>query len=473
MRVKGFSLTLRTKAKSRFNPTGELKTVILRVSSGIRGARRPFKSLGIDLYPNEWDELTQSIRSNAKIRIGPSTYSAYEKRIEGIKSRLYHNYVALEKGERSVDQAFSDVLDMNAQDLMWPMVQEISSSKDEVRYFKDYCKVIGKVPEHMIWTYFTPNSFGVYVDHLRNERNVTESTITSYVKTLKKFFAAGQQKGLIGQNVSIAKNLTKGYSKAGGRKRFENLDVLNCIVRAENTTDLLACSFILLSMHFCGSDRVNWMRLKKGEFYDEDGHQFRSNGLRFVRYKRNKEEKTESIGNTYFPFSSWYIDALVDAFRFADKAMGNASANYINDFLIGSFTIEPSVETVKSWYNRRKINESLTRLNPESQRVVNHQNCRSTFEFYGAKAGIDEQTLAFMQGRSIRGSVSHYAVMESRLTQVAELHGEAMSKFKMNYLTSLLFFKAEQILKRSFIEVPGWSNIDDIMSDFENDPILK
>ena len=63
--------------------------------------------------------------------------------------------------------------------------------------------------------------------------------------------------------------------------------------------------------------------------------------------------------------------------------------------------------------------------------------------------------------------------MESRLTQVAELHEEAMSKFKMNYLTSLLFFKAEQILKHSFIEVPGWSNIDDIMSDFENDPILK
>jgi len=49
MRVKGFSLTLRSKAKSRFNPTGELKTVILRVSSGVRGARRPHKSLIIQI----------------------------------------------------------------------------------------------------------------------------------------------------------------------------------------------------------------------------------------------------------------------------------------------------------------------------------------------------------------------------------------------------------------------------------------
>ena len=465
MRVKGFSLTLRTKAKSRFNPTGELKTVILRVSSGIRGARRPFKSLGIDLYPNEWDELTQSIRSNAKIRIGPPTYAAYEKRIEGIKSRLYHNYVALEKGERSVDQAFSDVLDMNAQDLMWPMVQEISSSKDEVRYFKDYCKVIGKVPEHMIWTYYTPNSFGVYVDHLRNERNVTESTISSYVKTLKKFFAAGQQKGLIGQNVSIAKNLTKGYSKAGGRKRFENLDVLNCIDNAQNASDILACSFILLSMHFCGSDRVNWMQLKKDEFYDEDGHAYRNKGLRFVRYKRNKEEKTDSIGNSYFPLNSWYIDALIDVFKSTDKSMGNSNTTYINNLLIGSFTMEPSVDTVKSWYKRRRINESLTRLNPESKRVVNHQNCRSTFEFYGAKAEIDEQTLAFMQGRSIRGSVSHYAVMESRLHQIMTLHEKAMAKFKMNQLTALLFFKAEEILNHKFIEVPRYGNAGEIYAE--------
>ena len=63
--------------------------------------------------------------------------------------------------------------------------------------------------------------------------------------------------------------------------------------------------------------------------------------------------------------------------------------------------------------------------------------------------------------------------MESRLTQVAELHEEAMSKFKMNYLTSLLFFKAEEILKHSFIEVTGWDNINEILGDFENDPILK
>ena len=465
MRVKGFSLTLRTKAKSRFNPTGELKTVILRVSSGIRGARRPFKSLGIDLYPNEWDELTQSICSNAKIRIGPSTYSAYEKRIEGIKSRLYHNYVALEKGERTVDQAFADVLDMNAQDLMWPTVVELSNSKDEVRYFKDYCKVIGKVPEHMIWTYYTPNSFGVYVDHLRSDRNVTESTISSYVKTLKKFFAAGQQKGLIGQNVSIAKNLTKGYSKAGGRKRFENLDVLNCIDNAQNASDILACSFILLSMHFCGSDRVNWMQLKNDEFYDEDGHAYRNKGLRFVRYKRNKEEKTDSIGNSYFPLNSWYIDALIDVFKSTDKSMGNSNTTYINNLLIGSFTMEPSVDTVKSWYKRRRINESLTRLNPESKRVVNHQNCRSTFEFYGAKAEIDEQTLAFMQGRSIRGSVSHYAVMESRLHQIMTLHEKAMAKFKMNQLTALLFFKAEEILNHKFIEVPRYGNSGEIYAE--------
>jgi len=465
MRVKGFSLTLRAKAKSRFNPTGELKTLILRVSSGVRGARRPYKSLGIDLYPTEWNDLTQSLRSTAQVRIGPTTYSAYEKRIEGIKSRLYQNYVALEKGELTVDQAFADVLDMSARDLMWPTIIELSNSKDEVRYFKDYCKVIGKVPEHMIWTYYTPNSFKVYVDHLRNTRGVTESTISSYIKTLKKFFNAGQQKGFINQNVSIAKNLTKGYSKAGGRKRFENLDIFNCIDNAENQSDLLACSFILLSMHFCGSDRVNWMRLKKDQFYDEDGHAYRNHGPRFVRYKRNKEEQTESIGNTYFSFNSWYIDALIELFKSTDKSMGNSNTTYINDFLIGSFTIEPSVETVKSWYKRRRINESLTRLNPESKRVVNHQNCRSTFEFYGAKAEIDEQTLAFMQGRSIRGSVSHYAVMESRLHQIMTLHERAMTKFKMNQLTALLFFKAEEILNHKFIEVPSYGNAGEIYAE--------
>ena len=465
MRVKGFSLTLRTKTKSRFNPTGELKTLILRVSSGARGARRPYKSLGIDLYPNEWDERTQSIRSNAKIRIGPTTYSAYEKRIESIKSRLYQNYLTLEKGERTVDQAFADVLDMSARDLMWPTILELSNSKDEIRYFKDYCKVIGKVAEHMIWTHYTPNSFVVYVDHLRTTRGVTESTISSYIKTLKKFFNAGQQKGFINQNVSIPKNLTKGYSKAGGRKRFENFDVLNCIDNAQTTSDLLACSFILLSMHFCGSDRVNWMRLKKDEFYDEDGHAYRARGLRFVRYKRNKEEQTESIGNSYFSFNSWYIDPLIDVFKSTDKSMGNSNTTYINDFLIGSFTIEPTVDTVKSWYKRRRINESLIRLNPESKRVVNHQNCRSTFEFYGAKAEIDEQTLAFMQGRSIRGSVSHYAVMESRLHQIMKLHEKAMNKFKMNQLTALLFFKAEEILNKKFVDVPHYGNTQEIHSD--------
>jgi len=433
---------LRNKAKSRFNPTGELKTLVLRVTSGARGSRRPHKSLGIDLLENEWDSVTQTLLSTAKVRVGEATFKQYEKRIESIKAKFYENYVALEKGEKSVDQAFADVLDMNARDLIWPCVIELASSKDEINYFKDYCKVIGRVPENMAWTYYTPNSFQIYVDHLRKQRRVSESTITSYVKTLRKFFREGQRQGFINQNASIPKNLTQGYSKAGGRKRFEYHDVVQCILNANSDRDYLACAFILLSIHFCGSDRTNWMRLKKNEFYDQEGHEYRGSGLRFVRYKRLKEEKSESIGQTYFSFNQWYIDPLIELFKTLDKRLGSETAEYIDDFLIGSFTQNPSVDTVKSWYKRRGINERLKELNPKSKRIVNHQNCRATFEFYGAKAEIPEQTLAFMQGRSIRGSVSHYATMEARLGTIADLHQEAMRHFKMNQLCALIFHES-------------------------------
>ena len=463
MRVKGFSLTLRNKAKSRFNPTGELKTLVLRVTSGARGSRRPFKSLGIDLLDSEWDSTTQRLLSSTIARVGEHTFDQYEKRIESIKSKFYENYVALEKGEKSVDQAFADVLDMNARDLIWPTVLEHSSSKNEINYFKDYCAIIGRVPENMAWTYFTPNSFQIYVDHLRNNRKVSESTITSYVKTLRKFFREGQRQGFINQNTSIPKNLTQGYSKAGGRKRFEYHDVLECIHNAKTNTDFLSIAFILLSIHFCGSDRTNWMRLKKNEFYDQDGHEYRGKGLRFVRYKRMKEEKSESIGQTYFSFNQWYIDPLIKLFKHYDKKHTSSNTEYIKDFLIGSFTQEPSVETVKSWYKRRGINECLKSLNPNSKRVVNHQNCRATFEFYGAKAEIPEQTLAFMQGRSIRGSVSHYATMEARLKVISNLHAEAMSNFKMNLLCAYLMHKAEG----DYNLPDAFENPSDVLGDLE------
>lgn len=45
MRVKGFSLALRNKAKSRFNPTGELKTLVLRVMDGFSSSYEPNKFL--------------------------------------------------------------------------------------------------------------------------------------------------------------------------------------------------------------------------------------------------------------------------------------------------------------------------------------------------------------------------------------------------------------------------------------------
>ena len=66
VKTKGFSIYLSTKVKSRYNPTGELKTLCLRVSFGSRGSRRPFKSLGIDLFPHEWDAVTLSLKSTAK-----------------------------------------------------------------------------------------------------------------------------------------------------------------------------------------------------------------------------------------------------------------------------------------------------------------------------------------------------------------------------------------------------------------------
>ena len=64
----------------------------------------------------------------------------------------------------------------------------------------------------------------------------------------------------------------------------------------------------------------------------------------------------------------------------------------------------------------------MSLLNPDGKREVKHNGARATFEFYPSKADVDEQTLAFVQGRSIRGCVKHYGVMESRLKRIAELH---------------------------------------------------
>ena len=197
MKTKGFSIYLSTKVKSRYNPTGELKTLCLRVSFGSRGSRRPFKSLGIDLFPHEWDAVTISLKSTAKNRLGTSVYQQYVHRIESIKSKFYENMVALENGQKSIDQAFADVLGTNARDLIMPMMLEHSSNKDEVRYFKDYCKVIGRKPENMVWKFYTPNSLILYANHLRNERGVEESTISSYFKTFSKLYRIGQERGLI------------------------------------------------------------------------------------------------------------------------------------------------------------------------------------------------------------------------------------------------------------------------------------
>ena len=164
--------------------------------------------------------------------------------------------------------------------------------------------------------------------------------------------------------------------------------------------------------------------------------------------------------------NTWYIDDLIKLFRHLDRKRNRKHLSYDSSFLIGSFTIKPNVETIKSWYKRRRINEKLAILNPESQRVINHQNTRATFEFYASKAQIDEQTLAFMQGRSIRGSVKHYAVMESRLNTVAELHAKAMDKFKMNQLTAALFLTV-QLKDNSFrCNVPNWNSLEEVISDW-------
>ena len=119
------------------------------MSHGFRGARRPFKSLGIDLFPHEWDSVTLSIKSTAKTRLGTVIFQQYVHRIETIKSKFYENMVALENGQKSIDQAFADVLGTNAKDLVMPVLMEHSSNKDEIRYFKDYCKVLGRTPENM------------------------------------------------------------------------------------------------------------------------------------------------------------------------------------------------------------------------------------------------------------------------------------------------------------------------------------
>jgi hypothetical protein len=55
--------------------------------------------------------------------------------------------------------------------------------------------------------------------------------------------------------------------------------------------------------------------------------------------------------------------------------------------------------------------------------------------------------------------------MESRLHQIMKLHEKAMNKFKMNQLTALLFFKAEEILNQKFVDVPHYGNAQEIHSD--------
>ena len=469
MKTKGFSLYLTTKVKSRYNPTGELKTLCLRVSHGSRGARRPFKSLGIDLFPHEWDSVTLSIKSTAKTRLGTVIFQQYVHRIETIKSKFYDNMVALENGQKSIDQAFADVLGTNAKDLVMPVLMEHSSNKDEIRYFKDYCKVLGRTPENLVWKFFTPNSLTLYANHLRNERGVEESTISSYFKTFSKLYRIGQERGLISQLAPYPKGLTKGFNTAGGRKRFHFDDMVNCLTNSKTSDDLLACAFILLSIHFCGTDRTNWMRLKNNEWFDENAHEYHGGKFKFVRYKRLKEETHESIGNTYFAMHHWYVEPLINLFRYIDKTKSRNEVEYISDFLIGQFTIEPTVDTVKSWYKRRGINKTLSLLNPDGKREVKHNGARATFEFYASKADVDEQTLAFMQGRSIRGSVKHYAVMESRLERIAELHEKAMSKFQMNMLCAILFYQAEAILDKVFyihkLDTTYPSNIEEALEN--------
>lgn len=466
MKIKGFSLTLRKKGLSKNNPTGELKALVLRVSYGGRNSRRPYKSLGIDLLPTEWDATTQSLLSNAKHRLGAITYDAYEERIESIKSRFYSNLVALQKGEKSIEQAFSTVIDINTPELVLPVVEAKSINKNEINYFKDYCKVLNRTPENFTWTYFTPESIETYVEHLRKVRKVSESSITSYVKTLSKFFNEGKRRGFIRSNTIIPKDLTKGYAHAGGRKRFEHNDVFKSILNIRDEQDALAICFILLAIHFCGTDRFNWMTLNKSDFFDEDAHSYTGKGLKFVRFKRKKEENTESIGNSYFSMNYWYIDNLIKLFKHLDRKRNRKHLSYDSSFLIGSFTIKPNVDTIKSWYKRRRINEKLAQLNTESERVINHQNTRATFEFYASKAQIDEQTLAFMQGRSIRGSVKHYAVMESRLNTVAELHAKAMDKFKMNQLTAALFLSVQSKDNSFRCDVPNWNSLEEVISDW-------
>ena len=45
------------------------------------------------------------------------------------------------------------------------------------------------------------------------------------------------------------------------------------------------------------------------------------------------------------------------------------------------------------------------------------------------------------------------------------LHERAMNKFKMNQLTALLFFKAEEILNHKFIEVSSYGNAGEIYAE--------
>ena len=74
-----------------------------------------------------------------------------------------------------------------------------------------------------------------------------------------------------------------------------------------------------------------------------------------------------------------------------------------------------------------------------------------------------------MQGRSIRGSVKHYAVMESRLERIAELHEKAMRQFQMNMLCAILFFQAEAIIDKQFYTHKGDSKYpSDISEALEN-----
>jgi len=437
----GFQFTLRPAPKGKKKSNEGLFRIRLR---GYHKSSKPQEhTFPLLIYRNEWDEKRENLKFSKRLvdRIGEDTYEQFSQHLEDIKKRRFLLQLQVKKDEKTLLQAFGELLDKSSKKLVGEFIRKHCPLKNYESTFARVAKHQAVEWSEYTWSYVNAKAIQEWAKSL--DGKVSSKSISSYCKMIAAVTSRAQDHGVLSKSFEFPSHLTKDNTLAGERK-YRSKEFWPLVVgKSFNKEELTASGFMILSIIWNGNDLTDLLKAKKNSFVNEQGSLYRSfeEATKAIKNKQGvfysfKRTKTAELGNTF----SIYIritSSVLALIESINELNGIDIYNHEKDLLFPFIKGE-----AQNWWHNKSCNATLTRLanRPETFGWV---NVRSSWLNVATSKGIEKEVRERMQGRVPSGSERNYHNSLAMLERMIEAQRVVCVEFHIAELIKMWLINKE------------------------------